>query len=115
MNARPITRILAVAAAAALCVGCAGISPEGRRMLQESPSCDNAQASVELLQADRAGAGLRVVQGAQCFMPPLVVLSVLRDIYGKPFRSIYLDHWRIAFGSYNRQIDERITELKACP
>jgi len=54
-------------------------------------------------------------QGIQGIAPPMVVLSLLRDIYGKPFRSVYLDHWRIAFGSYNRRIDERVTELQACP
>ena len=45
----------------------------------------------------------------------MVVLSLLRDIFiGKPYRSIYLDHWRVAFGSYNRQIDERVRELNGC-
>jgi hypothetical protein len=42
------------------------------------------------------------------------VLSLLRDIIGKPYRSIYLDHWRVAFGSYSEKIDVRVGELEAC-
>ena len=47
-------------------------------------------------------------------MPPMIVLSLIRDIIGKPYRSIYLDHWRVAFGSWNNRIDERVAELNEC-
>ncbi len=44
----------------------------------------------------------------------MVILSLLRDIFiGKPYRGIYLDHWRVSFGSYDRQIDERVGDLNA--
>jgi len=44
----------------------------------------------------------------------MIVLSLLRDVIGKPYRSIYLDHWRVAFGSFNKQIEGRMAELDAC-
>jgi hypothetical protein len=44
----------------------------------------------------------------------MIVLSLLRDAYVKPHRSIYLEHWRVALGSYSRQIDTRVAELQAC-
>ena len=111
-----ITRVAGFAAALALLSsGCTGISPEGRQMIQEPLACANAQEGIRVLEADRAGAGLRVAQGLQGIMPPMIVLSGLRDIFiGEPFRSVYLDHWRIAFGSYNRRIDARLAELQTC-
>ena len=64
---------------------------------------------------ERAASGLwRVNQGMQGIMPPLAVLSVLRDVVGVPYRSIYLDHWRVAFGTYDHAIDHRVDELKRC-
>ena len=110
-------RIAGFAAAVALvATGCAGISPEARQMLQQPADCASAQQDIEVLKEDRAGAGLRVVQGIQGIAPPMVVLSSLRDIFiGKPFRSVYFDHWRIAFGSYNGQIDAKVVELEGCP
>jgi hypothetical protein len=95
--------------------GCAGISPEARGILQQPMSCDNAQQDVQELQGSRASGGLRLAQGFQAIAPPMIVLSVLRDIFiGEPFRSVYLDHWRIAFGSYNNRIDARVSELESC-
>jgi hypothetical protein len=113
---RPTVRVAGLAAALALLASaCIGISPEARQMLQEPASCENAQQDSPLLEDNRAGAGKRVVQGVQGIAPPLLVLSVLRDIFiGKPFRSVYLDHWRIAFGSYNNRIDARVQELGGC-
>jgi hypothetical protein len=87
---------------------------DARKMLQEPASCENPQGDIETLQASRAGGGKRFAQGLQGIMPPMIVLSLIRDIFGKPYRSIYLDHWRVAFGSYNKKIDTRVTELEAC-
>ncbi len=102
-------------ACALFATGCAGMSPEARLILQQPASCEQAQQDMEELQDSRASGGKRVVQGFQGILPPLVVLSLLRDIFiGEPYRSIYLDHWRVAFGSYNNQIDARVEELQAC-
>jgi hypothetical protein len=98
-----------------LAVGCAGMTPEARQLLQQPATCERAAEDTQTLQASRAGGMKRVAQGFQGIAPPMIVLSGLRDIFiGKPYRSIYLDHWRVAFGSYNRQIDARVKELEAC-
>ena len=101
-----------LAACALLATGCAGMNLDARQTLQAPAECGQ---SAEELEASRAGGFKRFTQGLQGIMPPLLVLSVLRDIFiGKPYRSVYLDHWRVAFGSYNGKIDERVEYLKAC-
>ena len=71
--------------------------------------------TIQLLDESRPGGFKRVQHGLQGVAPPMVILSLVRDIFiGKPYRSIYLDHWRVAFGSYNKKIDERVSELQAC-
>jgi hypothetical protein len=90
------------------------MNPTARKMLQEPADCTDAQGNIEVLQDSRAGGGKRFMQGFQGIFPAAVVLSLLRDIIGKPYRSIYLDHWRVAFGSYNKKIDKRVAELETC-
>ncbi len=101
-----------LAACALLAAGCAGINLDARETLQAPAECGQ---SVEVLEASRANGFKRFTQGLQAILPPMIVLSVLRDLFiGEPYRSIYLDHWRVAFGSYNGRIDERVAELEAC-
>ncbi len=90
------------------------MSPEARLILQQPMSCEQ---SVGELQESRASGGKRFMQGLQGIAPPMVALSLLRDIFiGEPYRSIYLDHWRVAFGSYNEKIDARVAALeRSCP
>jgi hypothetical protein len=102
-------------ACALVASGCAGMNLDARQILQQPASCDSAQTDIVALEASRAGGGWRFAQGLQGLLPPMIILSLLRDAFiGKPYRSIYLDHWRVAFGSYNEQIDARVTELQNC-
>jgi len=94
--------------------GCAGMNPDARKMLYEPANCSNPQAQIETLEDSRPGGFKRVTQGLQAVAPPMIVLSLLRDIVGIPYRSIYLDHWRVAFGTYNHKIDHRVEKLQAC-
>ena len=88
---------------------------DARKMLQEPMNCANSQGDIQILEDSRPGAFKRVTQGLQALAPPMIVLSLLRDIFiGKPYRSIYLDHWRVAFGTYDHAIDHRVSDLKAC-
>lgn len=97
-------------------VGCAPMNPKARTMLQQPARCDNTQGDIQVLEANRAGGAKRVVNGLQAVLPPSAALSLVRDLFiGKPYRSIYLDRWRVAFGSYNRKIDKRVSELRRCP
>ncbi len=109
------TAVVSIAAIALFAAGCAGIDPGARKMLQQPANCAAASQDIPTLEDARQGTLKRVTQGLQGVAPPMVILSLVRDIFiGKPYRSIYLDHWRVAFGSYNRQIDERVEELNAC-
>ncbi len=84
-------------------------------MLQDPPNCTAASRDIQTLEDARQGGLTRFSQFLQAVAPPMIILSLLRDIFiGKPYRSIYLDHWRVSFGSYNRQIDERVGDLNAC-
>jgi hypothetical protein len=87
---------------------------DARQILQQPANCEAAQPDTQALEASRPGGFKRFTHGLQGIMPPMVVLSLLRDIVGKPYRSIYLDHRRVAFGSYSKQIDARVAELAAC-
>ena len=112
---RPFQRAAALLCVCALAAsGCAGMNPDARAMLQEPVSCENPQGDTQVLEASRPSGGKRFAQGLQGIMPPIIVLSLLRDIVGKPYRSIYLDHWRVAFGSYTTKIDKRVAELSEC-
>ncbi len=98
-----------------LAAGCAGIDPKARKMLQQPADCASAAADSAYLVEQKQGGWWRFAQGLQGIAPPLVVLSLLRDLFiGKPYRSIYLDHWRVAFGRYNEKIDNRVAELESC-
>ena len=109
------TSVALIAAVALFAAGCAGIDPGARKMLQEPPNCTAASQDIQTLEDARPGVFKRFTQLVQGIAPPMVILSLLRDIFiGKPYRSIYLDHWRVSFGSYNRKIDDRVGELKAC-
>ena len=98
-----------------LTAGCVGIDPDARQVLWEPVNCADAGQDIPTLESSRQDGVTRLTHGLQGIMPPLVVISLLRDaFYGKPHRSIYLDHWRVAFGSYNNRIEERVAELRRC-
>ena len=99
---------------ALLVSGCAGMDPETRATLQEAPTCPPRIDEISLLLQNKPVGWWRIFQGVQAVAPPLAALSLLRDVIGKPYRSIYLDHWRVAFGSYNEQIDQRVRLLNKC-
>jgi len=88
--------------------------PDARKLLQEPADCANAQQDIQVLEDSRPGRFKRVTQGLQAVAPPMIVLSLLRDIVGIPYRSIYLDHWRVAFGTYDHAIDHRVEKLHEC-
>ncbi len=94
--------------------GCVGINPKARMELQGPPDCAESAEQIQTLEEARAGGVFRFTQFLQALAPPMVALSLLRDIYGKPYRSSYLDHWRVWTGSYNRKIDARVNELHSC-
>jgi hypothetical protein len=96
-------------------VGCVGIDPEARKVLKQPANCGAASQQIPMLEEEHASWVWRITQGVQGIAPPMVVISLVRDLFAWPYRSVYLDHWRVAFGSYNGKIDDRVGELKKCP
>ena len=107
--------IVMLAACALFASGCAGMNADARKILQKPLDCENASGQVQALQDSRGDAVWRIGQGLQGILPPMIVLSLFRDIFiAEPYRSIYLDHWRVAFGSYNDKIERRVAKLQSC-
>jgi hypothetical protein len=97
-----------------LMTGCAGISGPAKERLDAPVDCGQAQADTQLMKESKASGVWRITQGFQGILPPIVVISLIRGALGKP-RGMYVDHWKVAFGSYNQQIDEKLAALaRAC-
>jgi hypothetical protein len=100
--------------ALALASGCVSIPERTKHELESPVSCENVDLQMARLARDHAAPGNRFVAGFQGIFPLSVVISLIRDVLAKP-RGIYLDHWRVAFGSYNDKIEARMDELhKQC-
>ncbi len=108
-------RMTAFLLATRFLVGCAGMTPQAREIIWNPTNCEDAANNIRTLESNRPSGGGRFVHFVQAVLPPAIVISALRDIFwGKPFRSIYFDHWRIAFGSYGKRIDSRVDDLQRC-
>ena len=103
-------RILVAALCAILMSGCAGISEPTKQILKDSINCAQASSDRETLEADKAGALWRFAQGLQGIAPPMVVISLIRGAFNSP-PGLYLDHWRVASGTYNERIDDRVEAI----
>ena len=98
----------------ALVTGCASIPERTKRELASPIHCDDVDLQIARLSRDHAAPAQRFWAGLQGVFPLTVVVSLVRDLLGKP-RGIYLDHWRVAFGSYNEKIEGRMDALQdAC-
>ena len=105
-STRTLTLVLCVVGL----VGCVQFDPAARHSLEAPPNCSTRINDIVLLESNRTGGWTRTSQGLLAILPPSVIISLIRDIAGKP-RGLYLDHWKVALGIYNRRITERVTEL----
>lgn len=97
-----------------LCLGCVSIPERTRSELEKSVHCDDVDLQMARLSRDHAAPGQRFIAGLQGLFPISVVVSLVRSAVGRP-RGMYLDHWRVAFGSYNQRIEDRMDALQdAC-
>ncbi len=94
-----------------LVVGCASIPERTKRELESPVACEHVDLQMARLARDHAAPAQRFVAGIQGVFPLSVVISLVRDLLGKP-RGIYLDHWRVAFAMYNDRIEERMDALQ---
>jgi hypothetical protein len=57
------------------------MNADARKMLQEPMNCANPQGDIQVLEESRPGGFKRVTQGLPALAPPMIVLSLLRDIF----------------------------------
>ncbi len=100
---------------AALCAfalsACVGISPETKMKISEPVKCSSGSADISYLDSEHASGGKRFLQGLFGIMPPSIVISIFRAAARSP-EGMYLDHWRVASGSYNQQMNDKVASIK---
>ena len=105
------TRVSVVALCAFMLTACVGISPETKMKISEPVNCSSGYADISYLESEHASVGKRFLQGLFGVMPPSIIISALRAAARSPER-MYLDHWTVASGSYNEQMDDKIASIK---
>ncbi len=105
------TRVFVVALCAFMLTACVGISPETKMKISEPVNCSSGYADISYLESEHASVGKRFLQGLFGVMPPSIIISALRAAARSPER-MYLDHWTVASGSYNEQMDDKIASIK---
>ncbi len=105
------TRASVVALCAFSLTACVGISPEAKMKISEPVNCSSGYADISYLKSEHASAGKRFVQGLFGVLPPSIIISAIRAAARSPER-MYLDHWSVASGSYNEQMDDKIASIR---
>ena len=106
------TRVSVVALCALYSLtACVGISPETKMKISEPVNCSSGYEDISYLKSEHASGGKRLVQGLLGIMPPSIIISLFRSAARRPER-MYLDHWTVASGSYNEQMEDKIASIK---
>ena len=104
-------RVVALFCCLAL-TACISIPQEAKDRLAEPPTCSTAEQDVAALEADRKSGGRRAFTVIPAIVPVAAVLSILRQIIRRP-PGAYTDKWRVIFGSYNNEVDDKVAEIEA--
>ncbi len=102
---------LVTALCAALAISCASISQETIAAIDRPVDCSSAQEDVTFLEDEKSGFFGRLFAGITAVLPPGSFIVIGRGLFNSP-DGIWTDKWKVAFGSYNRQIDEKITDTR---
>jgi len=101
-----------LALALALGAGCASITPEMHAQLAAPVNCEAAGAQQTWLMDSRAGRWDRFVAGFQGVVPPWSLFSGLHDLANDP-EGMYTDHWRVATGEWNDELEAKVDAIHA--
>jgi len=90
--------------------GCASrrapaISDEAKYELEKSIDCSTAVQDIQILESEKASASEQAKAGVKSVVPASAAMGILRRDYR--------DRVEVAIGEYNRQIDEKIKEIKS--
>jgi hypothetical protein len=88
-------------------LSCASISQETIAAIEKPVDCSSASEDVTYLDDEKSGFFGRLFAGITAVLPPGSFIVIGRDLFGAP-DGIWTDKWKVAFGSYNRKIDDKI-------
>ena len=92
-------------------LSCASISQETIAAIEQPVDCSSASEDVTYLDDEKSGFFGRLFAGITAVLPPGSFIVIGRDLFGAP-DGIWTDKWKVAFGSYNRKIDDKIAGTK---
>jgi len=85
--------------------GCKTISPEAKYQLGKEVDCSTAEYDIRILEGEKASVAKQALSGVRMVLPASAVMGILsRD---------YRNRVKVATGQYNKDIDEKIQEIKS--
>jgi hypothetical protein len=86
-------------------ISCAKAIPDSAKQeLQRPVSCETARHDIEILEVEKATVATQIAAGVGTVVPTNAVLSILRRDTK--------DRLKVAAGTYNREIEDKIKEIK---
>jgi hypothetical protein len=92
-------------------LSCASISQETIAAIEKPVDCSSASEDVAYLDDERSGFFGRLIAGITAVLPPGVFIVIGRDLFSSP-DGIWADKFKVASGSYNGKIDDKIAGTK---
>lgn len=100
----PLIAMLLVTLGLAL-AACVSISEEGKETLAADVNCETAEQDIATPEVERASVLQRIGAGVRTVQPAAAVIGILR-------RDLK-DRAKVATGAYNKEIDEKISEISS--
>jgi hypothetical protein len=92
-------------------LSCASISQETIAAIEKPVDCGSASEDIAYLDDEKSGFFGRLIAGITAVLPPGVFIVIGRDLFSSP-DGIWADKFRVASGSYNRKIDDKVAGTK---
>lgn len=93
-----------VLCASALLVSCSSISKDAKAKLAKPINCETAKKDIAMLEKEKASVARQAAAGVTSILPVGAALALVTgDTKARA---------KVATGAYNRQIDEKIAEIK---
>ncbi len=93
-----------VLCASALLVSCSSISKDAKTQLAKPVNCETAKKDMAMLEKEKASVARQAAAGVTSILPVGAALALVTgDTKARA---------KVATGAYNRQIDEKIAEIK---
>jgi len=92
-------------------LSCASISQETIAAIEKPVDCNSASEDIAYLDDEKSGFFGRLIAGITAVLPPGSFIVIGRDLFGAP-DGIWTDKFKVASGSYNRKIDDKIAGTK---